>query len=527
MIRMKRIGGRVMHSLAGTSARLATALLMLMALTWGCSRLNEQAGTPSAIGVAQRDVRADSDRQGEFRGYGYDGGDRNVTRQEYGARRPQYGRYEETSQGRQYDRGYAADGSRGRGDRYWPEQQQRSSEVAQQGGYRQAYDGRDERPDEYDPAESHESGYRGEPGRRQGDGAYRRDYGQGESRIEYAPAARVPERYVERGDVVARYPKQAPVVTRVTVSAADGSAIGLADNTASPEKLLVETPPPASNRLAEAATRAVPAVNIETASHVSKAAAQAISVNPGSQTRPGGIAGAMEQLQEFLVKEPGNVPARMALRCLYLADGRMTEAMDSTLLAELPAAQQGRTHALMQAMLLAARSQYGAEKDNPDIANRALDAVDGLVDQVAQKAELRITAVKVCNKVYDFGRYELVPNEELANGTAKSVIIYCQVQNFQCEKNDAGKFLSRLRAEFTLYDTASWQVLAQRKSDVTDVPSFTRRRDFYLRGEFDMPRLSSGKYQLEVRITDRIANKIAQPKRLDFTVNPTQRPANY
>ena len=527
MMKMTFIGGRVIGGFVGTSAWVAAALVMVMASTWGCSRLNEQAGSPSMISVPQRDVESNAkspDTRGE---YGYDGRGRNVTRQEYEADRQGYIRHDQAAQGGQYDRGYVRGGSEGAGDRSWPSQQQGNSQVAEQGRYRQAYDGRDQVRDEYGRTESYESGYRGDQKRPQRDGAYRREYGQENGRMEYAPRTRIPDHYVERGDVMVQYPPPGPVVTGVRVSAADGSGSGMADKTARQDELLVKTPA-ASDRLADAATRAVPAVNIEASSHASQVGArQAISVDPAGQARPGGIVGAMTQLQEFLTKEPGNVPAQMALRCLYLADGRMNEAMDSKLLAELPAAQQGRTHALMQAMLLAARSQYGADKDNPDIANRAYDAMDGLLDQVAQKAELRITALEVCNKVYDFGRYELVPSEELVNGTAKSIIVYCQLENFQSEKNDEGKFLSRLRAEFTLYDTGSWQVLAQRKSDVTDVPSFTQRRDFYLRGEFDMPRLSSGTYQLEVRITDRIANKIAQPKRLDFVVKPTQRPGNY
>ena len=136
-----------------------------------------------------------------------------------------------------------------------------------------------------------------------------------------------------------------------------------------------------------------------------------------------------------------------------------------------------------------------------------------------------ISCLEICDsgKVEGFGRYEVLPPEELASGKPRKVQVYCELQNFKSDLNDQGKYLTRLKAEITLYD-ANWRVKAQLAGDVPDVPSYRPRRDFFLRAALDIPALAPGKYQLEVRIEDTVAKKIARPLRRDFEVKA---PTNY
>ena len=274
MTKTKRFAGWVISGLAQVSARLVAALLVLMVLTWGCSRLNEQAGTPRTIGVAKRDVERNTDSPGEYRQYGYDAGRGDAGRQGYRVTRPAHGRYEDSAQGDQY----------GREKRYPPAQQQRRAEVADSYGYTQGYDNRSEPSDEYRRAESYDRDFRDGRRRRQRDEGYGRDYAERTGRIEYVPTTQLRDGSIEKSDVGVLQPMQAPAVTGVTVSAADRSA----DKTVSQETLFVTTPPPATDTMTEVTTMAVPALNTQTPM------LETVSVNRAVRSRQGGISGAVE-----------------------------------------------------------------------------------------------------------------------------------------------------------------------------------------------------------------------------------------
>ena len=495
------------------------SLVILMGvLLGGCSRLNEPAGAPQVFnapptGARQEAPPAQTQPTPRHENQPQPQYDNQRPDWEYGSRQVEQVQahdvaYEGSEQDYQARGDYQGQYTPRQDGRYQPNEPEVAavnSDEYQRGyerGYRDRQSQRGQPPEQVQPYWEDAAGtgptpqYHRSPGNRD-------DYANGSERLTPRETWR-------------------PTVTGVTITevepSGDDGAPGMIDR-----RTVTVTMPPATDEKVGANTmRTVPALKLREDSHLGDVRLAQRTVTPPSSVKPAGIAPAISELEELLSREPGNVPAQMALRCLYLANGQQDKAMDSKLLAGLSPEQQKEAHAMMQAMLLTARSHYGRDKDNPDIDNRALEAVGELMDQVADNAELMITALAVCRTVHDFGRYEAVSAEELSDGKAKSAIVYCELRNFKSEKDEQGKYLSRLRAEFTLYDS-TWRVRAHRASEVTDVPSFTRRHDFYLRGEFALPRLEPGKYQLEVRITDTIAGKIARPKRLDFEVKPALR----
>jgi len=254
----------------------------------------------------------------------------------------------------------------------------------------------------------------------------------------------------------------------------------------------------------------VPAVNIQQT--VPEVVVQTNQV--GLQPRVVSIEGTISDLEQLLMKKPENIQTQMALRLLYQAMGDQDKAMQS--LEFLPVDNQVETMNLVQAMLLSTQARQ--KKDNFLLANRALDALGELSDEVSSSADLMISCMKICSdRAEGFGQYNVLPAEKLSTGKPQRVWVYCELQNFRNHVNAEGKFFARLRADITLYD-ASLTPLAKLSDDVEDTPSFSKRRDFFLRGPLDVPSLAPGKYEIVVSMEDKVAGRRAIPVRYAFEV---------
>jgi len=269
------------------------------------------------------------------------------------------------------------------------------------------------------------------------------------------------------------------------------------------------------------ARRAVPVVKVLEAesTDVRELTRPAVAQGPGGQAlqgqRPYDREEIVAAVERFVAEQGGNVAGQLALRCLYAAYGQDDKACRE--LPNVPEWQQEESAALARAMLLAARVKLDESRNDPDLANDALEALDGLRGEIAERADLVVSKLKLCSEVEGFGRYEVVPEGALASGQARNLIVYCELNNFSNKLNADGRYVTELSSEITLYDE-DFRVVAQRRDDVTDLPCHNPRRDFFLRGPIPVPRLSPGKYQLEVVIRDKVAGKIARPKRVEFEV---------
>ncbi len=228
-----------------------------------------------------------------------------------------------------------------------------------------------------------------------------------------------------------------------------------------------------------------------------------------------GISRTIAELEKHLETHTNDGMAQLALRLLYSQEGREQMAMkpfgsDSD--------QEVDMQKLVRGVLLTTKINLAGNVEQVQLANEALAVLDEVRQDVADKADLRIPVLKICSEVKGYGRYKELPHNLLTTGQPQEVLVYCELENFKNKKNEEGMYYTDLHAEITLYDEA-YRVIGQPLSeDVTDSPSYNKRRDFFLRGPFKLPTLSPGKYEIVVSIEDKIARKIARAKRYAFEV---------
>ncbi|MCH9021807.1 MAG: hypothetical protein IID32_03480 [Planctomycetes bacterium] len=226
------------------------------------------------------------------------------------------------------------------------------------------------------------------------------------------------------------------------------------------------------------------------------------------------------QLHKNLVRNPDDGVSQLALRTLYLAYGMNDKALG--LLPSLPREKQTDAIGLARSLHLAAQSMRPENQSRTDLANRALAAWWEQGERIADRADLIIANLKVCRdkSVRGFGLYEVIPDSLLKTGEPRTIQIYCELQNFKSRLDSDGKYTSKIAAQVTLYNAKDFgRTLAQLKwSEVPDVPSYNRRRDFFFRGPLKLPRLKPGQYEIVVEVEDRQAAKTARPGRLKFEV---------
>lgn len=155
--------------------------------------------------------------------------------------------------------------------------------------------------------------------------------------------------------------------------------------------------------------------------------------------------------------------------------------------------------------------------ENEEQANRTLELLDYVRDQVAPRADFVISCMKICDKVVSFGNYQEIKPAKLQSGELQKVYVYCELENFQSKRDVEGRYLSDIYIDIALYDSRFYPQ-CQKSVPVNDTPSYSRRQDFFLIGDLTIPKLSPGKYLLRVEVEDRIAHKKAKPKEIVFEV---------
>ncbi|MCH9023476.1 MAG: hypothetical protein IID32_12040 [Planctomycetes bacterium] len=226
------------------------------------------------------------------------------------------------------------------------------------------------------------------------------------------------------------------------------------------------------------------------------------------------------QLHKNLVRNPDDGISQLALRSLYLVYGMNDKALG--FLPSLPREKQTEAIGLTRSLHLAAQSLGPANQSRTDLANEALVAWREQGDRIAARADLVIANFRVCRdmSVKGFGLYEVISDSLLKSGEPRMIQIYCELQNFKSQLNSDGKYVSKIAAQVTLYNSKDYgKPLTQLKwSEIPDEPSYNRRRDFFIRGPLQLPKLLPGQYELVIEVEDKKAAKTARPGRLQFEV---------
>lgn len=137
------------------------------------------------------------------------------------------------------------------------------------------------------------------------------------------------------------------------------------------------------------------------------------------------------------------------------------------------------------------------------------DLAEELADAIDQHKPLTIRNLKLCKKVNGFGVYETFSKNVFLAGQSHPMIVYAELDHFRSDVGPDGKHLVRLTQEVVLYNDADGlPVWRQRPVAITD-ESYNRREDFFVVQVIRLSdRLTVGKYQLKVTITDEVGRSV-------------------
>ncbi|MBL8891247.1 MAG: hypothetical protein JNL67_14805 [Planctomycetaceae bacterium] len=151
-------------------------------------------------------------------------------------------------------------------------------------------------------------------------------------------------------------------------------------------------------------------------------------------------------------------------------------------------------------------------------ATKALAHLQNAIDSLKSEATLQLRQVQFCQEIRSFGDYDLARTTLMAPGDP--MLIYCEVLNYlatQTNENGGGYYHTNLVPSYMIFD-AQQQVVSQKVFSVVRDRCRSRRQDFYLVLQLEVPNLPSGKYHLQVSVEDQEANKIAVSAPLPFQV---------
>jgi hypothetical protein len=259
-------------------------------------------------------------------------------------------------------------------------------------------------------------------------------------------------------------------------------------------------------------TVAVPQVTRTFATTVPPAATADAAVQPASATAPLPAAGdwqselnaAIADLEREVSPQPANVAelhAHLRLRALQLAAGRDEEAY-KPIPGASPAQQD---YWSKQLFAMGAYLNNGASTDDKKRAAATLVHLDDARAALAQIATLQLKNLSFVKRVDGYGAYEPLETTQFEPGAA--VTIYAEVENFASTSTAEG-YETLLATSYQILDESGRRIDGAQFPEVADVCR-GRRRDFHLQYGITLPtRISPGKYQLRLTITDQRSGKI-------------------
>ena len=133
---------------------------------------------------------------------------------------------------------------------------------------------------------------------------------------------------------------------------------------------------------------------------------------------------------------------QMALRLLYSVSGSDQKVLEY--LPSMSMEKQAEMLALTRAVLLAAEAGRSEGRNQSEAANLALDALTQRTEKIAKKADLTIAGLRICEEVTGFGQYKQLDKKLLRTGQPRSVMVYCELQNFATQLDAQGKHYTNL-----------------------------------------------------------------------------------
>ena len=216
--------------------------------------------------------------------------------------------------------------------------------------------------------------------------------------------------------------------------------------------------------------------------------------NPPAWASPsdGSALSAVElSLSRHLKDYPRDLWAHLDHQLIQFVKDRPVPQMDS--LARLQAEDREFIAAIMDGL---ANVRSALRADNNMLMSRKVRPLLDMIDRLRAQADLLIPTVSLCTRVDGFGVYEPVESARFTAMKEHPILIYCEVENFSSQMNEAKLWETKLSQEVVLYTETGlpvWQ-------DKTDrIPDFARKRrhDFFIVKKTRFPaNITIGRYLL-------------------------------
>lgn len=212
----------------------------------------------------------------------------------------------------------------------------------------------------------------------------------------------------------------------------------------------------------------------------------------------------IEEARRQAEADPTNLEKQWRVSLLELAANRPESA------AELNAAI-AREPATIMTRLIAATSATGQALTDPVATyDDALAAVEALRRELRADAELSVPVVALCSRVEAFGIYQELPEQALTPYQPNRAIVYCEVKNFESQRDSADRYQTLLSSRIELFSGDGKSLWSHGQDRIEDICR-RQREDFFVAQLVTLPAgLAPGEYVLKVTITDLVASKTNQ-----------------
>lgn len=192
------------------------------------------------------------------------------------------------------------------------------------------------------------------------------------------------------------------------------------------------------------------------------------------------------------------------LRLAQLASNRDASAGDVS--PQLP--QEARD--LLSALIRVALAVRGAVLDPWLGQQDRLASVDALRRMLSNRLDPSVITVALCKKVITFGVYEEMADDRFVAGRGIPTIVYCEIENFQSEVTDEGRYVTRLRTRLELLTPGGESVWQHEEPEIVDTCR-RQRMDFFVAQRITLPpTLPAGDYVLKVFVEDKLSGRAGE-----------------
>lgn len=201
-------------------------------------------------------------------------------------------------------------------------------------------------------------------------------------------------------------------------------------------------------------------------------------------------------------KEQGYLRREVALRMLHLLANDPEESL--RVIPRLPPAEQEFwTHFLWSLQT----SLNGSDLDTAERRQQALVELQTAVRQLQLSSPLTVRNLAFCHRIDGFGSYETYPEDIFMPG--ESVLLYCELQNFDSEPTPDGFYETRISCRVEIVKAGEDLVADQHDFGSTADFCRVQRKDYFQSFRLNLPELTAGEYELRLRMEDEFSGKVA------------------